>query len=200
MTSAVSSSSPILHLRAEAKPFEHRSCLSPAIVRALIASGYAVHVERSSTDPNYARIFADSEYADAGASLVPEGSWIDAPTDHLIIGLKELPEVDDDDDDDDNDNDGDNDKSKATKEKEKKFPIRHTMVHFAHCYKQQSGWETVLRRFARGGGVLYDLEFLEDAQGRRVAAFGFHAGCMYLTFASFFSYFLFVGRKRSRML
>lgn len=34
----------------------------------------------------------------------------------------------------------------------------------------------MLARFARGGGSLYDLEFLQDASGRRVAAFGFHAG------------------------
>jgi saccharopine dehydrogenase (NAD+, L-lysine-forming) len=33
-----------------------------------------------------------------------------------------------------------------------------------------------LSRFPRGGGTLLDLEFLEDDKGRRVAAFGFHAG------------------------
>jgi saccharopine dehydrogenase (NAD+, L-lysine-forming) len=49
-------------------------------------------------------------------------------------------------------------------------------VQFAHCYKQQAGWSSVLTRFHRGGGTLYDLEFLNDANGRRVAAFGFHAG------------------------
>ena len=34
----------------------------------------------------------------------------------------------------------------------------------------------MLSRFKQGGGKLYDLEFLEDAHGRRVAAFGWHAG------------------------
>ena len=34
----------------------------------------------------------------------------------------------------------------------------------------------MLARFHRGGGTLYDLEFLADERGRRVAAFGFHAG------------------------
>ena len=67
-----------------------------------------------------------------------------------IIGLKELPVSD--------------------------SPIPHTHVQFAHCYKQQAGWSSVLARFYRGGGTLYDLEFLTDANGRRVAAFGFHAG------------------------
>jgi saccharopine dehydrogenase (NAD+, L-lysine forming) len=55
------------------------------------------------------------------------------------------------------------------------------MVHFAHCYKGQSGWEKVLARFPNGGGTLYDLEFLQDETGRRVAAFGYHAGCMDVT-------------------
>jgi saccharopine dehydrogenase (NAD+, L-lysine-forming) len=34
----------------------------------------------------------------------------------------------------------------------------------------------VLQRFAKGNGTLYDLEFLTDEKGRRVAAFGYHAG------------------------
>jgi saccharopine dehydrogenase (NAD+, L-lysine forming) len=34
----------------------------------------------------------------------------------------------------------------------------------------------VLSRFPRGGGTLLDLEFLTDGNGRRVAAFGYHAG------------------------
>lgn len=67
-----------------------------------------------------------------------------------IIGLKELPE------------------SNA--------PIPHTHIQFAHCYKRQAGWSAVLARFHKGGGTLYDLEFLADDKGRRVAAFGFHAG------------------------
>ncbi len=33
-----------------------------------------------------------------------------------------------------------------------------------------------LRSFARGGGTLLDLEFLQDEKGRRLAAFGYHAG------------------------
>ena len=141
---------PTLHARAEAKPFEHRSCLTPTTTKKLLDAGYKVNVERSPTNPDYERIFKDDEFEKAGATLVPEGSWTKAPKDHIIIGLKELPEED--------------------------WPLEHTMVHFAHCYKQQGGWEKVLARFPRGGGVLYDLEFLQDESGRRVAAFGYHAG------------------------
>jgi saccharopine dehydrogenase (NAD+, L-lysine-forming) len=69
---------------------------------------------------------------------------------HIIVGLKEL--------------DPDS------------FPLEHVHVQFAHCYKNQAGWQDVLGRFFRGGGTLLDLEFLVDESGRRVAAFGFHAG------------------------
>lgn len=73
-----------------------------------------------------------------------------APIDVPIIGLKELPESQE--------------------------PLPHTHIQFAHCYKRQAGWSSVLARFYKGGGTLYDLEFLTDATGRRVAAFGYHAG------------------------
>ncbi|KAG8730699.1 Saccharopine dehydrogenase, partial [Ceratobasidium sp. 423] len=77
-------------------------------------------------------------------------SWPTAPTSTPIIGLKELPVSTD--------------------------PLPHTHIQFAHCYKRQAGWADVLARFYHGGGTLYDLEFLTDASGRRVAAFGYHAG------------------------
>lgn len=54
--------------------------------------------------------------------------------------------------------------------------LKHTHVQFAHCYKGQGGWQDVLSRFPQGGGTLLDLEFLTDDSGRRVAAFGYHAG------------------------
>lgn len=47
---------------------------------------------------------------------------------------------------------------------------------FAHCFKDQGGWKEVLGRWPAGNGTLYDLEFLQDERGRRVAAFGYHAG------------------------
>ncbi|KAK1223780.1 Saccharopine dehydrogenase [Marasmius sp. AFHP31] len=96
------------------------------------------------------RIFDDSEYEAVGCKLVENNSWPSAPKDIPIIGLKELPESTD--------------------------PLPHTHIQFAHCYKKQGGWSKVLSRFHRGGGTLYDLEFLEDENRRRVAAFGFHAG------------------------
>jgi saccharopine dehydrogenase (NAD+, L-lysine-forming) len=85
-----------------------------------------------------------------GCKLVDNNTWPSAPKHVPILGLKELPESDE--------------------------PLPHVHIQFAHCYKQQAGWSKILSRFHRGGGSLYDLEFLTDASGRRVAAFGFHAG------------------------
>ncbi len=76
-----------LHLRHEDKPLEHRSALTPTTAKALLDAGYTVNVERSP-----ARIFDDDEFTSVGCSLVPTGSWRDAPADHIIVGLKELPE------------------------------------------------------------------------------------------------------------
>ncbi len=77
----------VLHLRSETKALEHRSALTPSTTAKLIAAGYVVNVERSPE-----RIFDDAEFEAAGATLVPEHSWVDAPKEHIIVGLKELEE------------------------------------------------------------------------------------------------------------
>ena len=62
--------------------------LTPTTTKALLDAGYKVNVERRPE-----RIFNNSEFEAVGATLVPEGSWVDAPHDHIIIGLKDLPET-----------------------------------------------------------------------------------------------------------
>jgi saccharopine dehydrogenase (NAD+, L-lysine-forming) len=89
-------------------------------------------------------------YIDAGADTAPEGSWPDAPKDAIIFGLKELPE------------DG--------------TPLPHRHIMFGHAYKGQPAGRVLLERFRAGGGTLYDLEYLVDETGRRLAAFGYWAG------------------------
>lgn len=132
-------------LRAETKPHEQRTALSPQGAKELIDAGFKVTIECSSQN-----IFHESLYQEANAELVSQGSWVDAPDDAIILGLKELPE--------------DN------------FPLHHQHIYFAHAYKEQSGWQALLSRFKKGGGELFDLEYLVDAQQRRVAAFGYWAG------------------------
>ncbi|KAM5509853.1 saccharopine dehydrogenase [Fusarium oxysporum f. sp. phaseoli] len=142
-TVTIMSEYPHILLRAEEKPLEHRS-FSPAVIKTLVDAGYPISVERSSTDPKFKRIFEDSEYEAAGARLVDTGAWPNAEPGTIILGLKEIPEED--------------------------FPLKNDHITFAHCYKNQGGWEKVLGRWAQGGSVLYDLEFLHDSEGRRVSA------------------------------
>jgi saccharopine dehydrogenase (NAD+, L-lysine-forming) len=70
----------VLHLRSEQKLLEHRSCLTPTTVKALLDAGYEVHVEKSPTDPKRSRIYKDHEFQAVGAKLVEDQSWLQAPS------------------------------------------------------------------------------------------------------------------------
>ncbi len=50
------------------------------------------------------------------------------------------------------------------------------MRRFRGAVRRGAGWERTLRRFTQGGVTLYDLEYLENDEGRRIAAFGPWAG------------------------
>ena len=132
-------------VRSESRPHEERVGLTPQGAGSLLAAGYDVTVEESSQ-----RIFPIADYAAVGCAIVPEFSWVDAPDDAIIFGLKELPE------------DG--------------TPLRHRHIMFGHAYKGQPAGKILLERFKAGGGTLLDIEYLTDADGRRVAAFGYWAG------------------------
>ncbi len=132
-------------LRAETKPLEKRTALTPESATALVEAGFEVVVERSQQSCIPAHL-----YEQVGCSLVDAGTWRDAPEDTFVLGLKELPE------------DG--------------SALKHRHIFFGHAYKDQDGWQETLGRFVRGGGALYDLEYLVNEQGRRVAAFGYWAG------------------------
>lgn len=59
--------------------------MSPETAKALIDAGYTVRVEES---PD--RIYKTDEFKAVGAEIVPTGSWVNAPTDDVILGLKEI--------------------------------------------------------------------------------------------------------------
>ena len=69
-------------------------------MRELLKNGFAVNVERNpvrnsdveDVEESPVRIFDDDEFKREGATLVKTGSWPGVPLDHIIIGLKELPE------------------------------------------------------------------------------------------------------------
>ena len=105
---------------------------------------------RVTVEESTTRAIGTDAYRAAGAMIAAQGSWPDAPEDAVIFGLKELPE------------DG--------------TPLPHRHIMFGHAYKGQPAGRDLLTRFRAGGGVLYDLEYLVDETGRRVAAFGYWAG------------------------
>ena len=134
-----------LWVRAEQRPHEERVGVTPEGVAALVAAGIRVSVEASSV-----RAIPIDGYRAAGATIVAENSWPQAPADAIIFGLKELPE------------DG--------------TPLPHRHIMFGHAFKGQPAGQELLKRFRAGGGALYDLEYLVGEDGRRVAAFGYWAG------------------------
>ncbi|TMV04803.1 saccharopine dehydrogenase [Ruegeria sediminis] len=105
---------------------------------------------RVTVEESAARAIPIDGYRDAGCEIAPENGWPQAPADAIIFGLKELPE------------DG--------------TPLPHRHIMFGHAFKGQHSGKALLRRFKAGGGTLYDLEYLVDETGRRVAAFGYWAG------------------------
>ncbi len=105
---------------------------------------------RVSVEQSRFRALPIDAYRDAGCEIVAENSWPEAPGDAIIFGLKELPDDD--------------------------TPLSHRHIMFGHAFKGQHSGRRLLARFKAGGGTLYDLEYLTDEDGRRVAAFGYWAG------------------------
>ncbi|MBS1301917.1 saccharopine dehydrogenase [Loktanella sp. SALINAS62] len=134
-----------LWVRAEQRAHEQRVGIMPEGVTALLKAGFAVTVEESAQ-----RSVPIADYARTGAAIAPAESWVNAPEDAIVFGLKEL--ADD------------------------RTPLRHRHIMFGHAYKGQPDGRRLLDRFHAGGGSLLDLEYLTDEQGRRVAAFGYWAG------------------------
>jgi len=134
-----------LWLRHEVRTTERRTPIVPSDARRLVESGVTLTVEESPQ-----RIFPVERYEAAGCRVAPAGSWTSAPTEAVVLGLKELP-------------DGPPE-------------LRHRHIFFGHAYKQQPTAAGLLGRFTAGKGALLDLEYLVDDTGRRLAAFGFWAG------------------------
>lgn len=135
-----------LWMRREVAANELRTPLVPNDAVTLLAAGVSVSVEEADQ-----RAFPIEEYARVGCRVVPGDSWTTAPPDTVVLGLKEPS-------------------SAAARE------LSHRHVFFGHAYKDQIDGSDLLRRFYAGCGTLLDLETLVDAQGRRVAAFGYWAG------------------------
>lgn len=132
-------------VRHEVRGTERRCAVTPDNARTLVAAGAELTVEESPQ-----RVFPLEDYVAAGARTAPAGSWVDAPEDVFVLGLKELPDEPD--------------------------RLRHRHIFFGHAFKGQAEAPALLERFRAGGGTLLDLEYLVGDDGRRVAAFGYWAG------------------------
>lgn len=108
---------PLIWIRDEVKPGEHRVPVTPKNAKRLMDAGYRVYIEGSTT-----RCIDDSEYTEIGCTLVESGSWVtDAPDSAFIFGIKELPE-----------------------EPQK---LKHRHIYFAHAFKGQNEAVPLLKRF-----------------------------------------------------
>ena len=96
------------------------------------------------------RVISTKEYHKVGCEITNQHSWPEAPKDTIILGLKELPEDID--------------------------RLEHKHIMFGHAFKGQTAGSKLLKKFKVGEGVLYDLEYLTDPEGKRLAAFGYWAG------------------------
>ncbi|MER5896884.1 saccharopine dehydrogenase [Streptomyces sp. NPDC001876] len=133
-------------MRHESRQTERRAALVPEDARKLIAEGVHLTVEESSQ-----RAFPARAYAEAGCVIAQPGSWAShCPETDIVLGLKELPD--------------------------EPTNLIHQHIFFGHAYKGQPEAPRLLRRFTAGGGTLLDLEQLLDAEGCRIAAFGYWAG------------------------
>ena len=132
-------------MRHELRRTECRAPLTPDDAGRLVETGLEVTVEESPQ-----RVFGIERYAEAGCRVAGAGTWVQAPDNAYVLGLKELPE--------------------------EPAALRHRHIYFGHAYKGQPGGARLLQRFQAGGGALLDLEYLVDGGGRRLAAFGYWAG------------------------
>ena len=140
----------LIWLRHEYKSDERRAPITPEQAGVLVSAGHEVTVESSPS-----RVFADESYRAQGAKVVPPGTWHNAPGRAFILGIKEVLQ------------------EEITAHN---LALKHRHIYFAHVFKGQSLTPVTMRRFVLGQGTLLDLEYLVDAQGRRVATFSYSAG------------------------
>jgi alanine dehydrogenase len=144
-----------LIIRSELSLFEQRTPIVPSDLIVLLPE-FDILVESSQT-----RCFSDNDYKDAGAQIIPSGSWTNYPN-AIIVGLKGL--------------------------RKGEVPHKNQIIfHFAHCYKKQEGYREILRPLV--GSKMIDYEFMLDDRGKRTLSFCSQAGYVgaYLTLMSYYA-------------
>jgi saccharopine dehydrogenase (NAD+, L-lysine-forming) len=134
-----------IFLRSELNQNEKRTPLIPNDIKILLKYGIPSYVQTSKY-----RIFNDSEYQNAGAIIVDDNWYEDKYKDCIIIGLKELNNLE--------------------------LLNKHTHFYFSHSHKNQVGSKYILERFKESNSILYDFEYFLDSFNKRLIAFGIYAG------------------------
>jgi saccharopine dehydrogenase (NAD+, L-lysine-forming) len=136
-----------LYLRDEIINLNERRCaLTPTDVGILVRDlSFDIIVQRSKK-----RIFTDEEYEMEGAILTDDPWYHPIYNNFLIIGLKELDNLDKLD--------------------------NHRHIYFSHSWKGQKGSEIITDAFKTSGSIIYDFELFKDNEGKRTLAFGYWAG------------------------
>ena len=134
-----------IFLRRELSPYEKRTPLTPNDIKILLKYGIPSYVQSSKY-----RIFDDSEYQNSGAIIVDDSWYEDKYKDCIIIGLKELDNLE--------------------------LLNKHIHVYFSHSYKNQTGSKYILERFKESKSILYDFEYFLNSFNKRIIGFGIYAG------------------------
>lgn len=125
---------------------EYRTPLVPNDIRLLTNHGFHFTIQKSNH-----RIFKNQEFIDISGVVLTNKEWFEPEFQtFLILGIKELPFLE-------------------------KLHC-HTHCYFSHSFKQQSNSTTILSAFFNSNSILHDIEYLLDASGNRLIAFGFYAG------------------------
>lgn len=134
-----------IFLRRELSPYEKRTPLIPNDIKILLKYGIPSYVQSSKH-----RIFGDTEYQDVGAIIVEDSWYEDKYKDCIIIGLKELDNLE--------------------------RLNKHIHLYFSHSYKNQVGSKYILERFKTSNSILYDFEYFLNSFNKRIIGFGIYAG------------------------
>lgn len=134
-----------IFLRRELSAYEKRTPLVPNDIKILLKYGIPSYIQSSKH-----RIFSDNEYQNAGAIIVEDNWYEDKYKDCIIIGLKELDNLE--------------------------MLNKHIHVYFSHSYKNQIGSKYILERFKASNSILYDFEYFLNSFNKRIIGFGKYAG------------------------
>jgi alanine dehydrogenase len=112
-------------------------------------------------ESSFTRCYSDTEYEEKGATIVPKDYW-QTMKQSYVLGIKGIePHI--------------------------AASPSQTLLHFAHCFKQQQGHQDVLRRLQKS--TFIDYEYMVDANGKRVLSFCEQSGKIgtYLALMAFYN-------------